>query len=55
MYIPTRSTRILNNSKSKMKNGHSEICWKKADSEIPQKNVFFPEFLSLLKQISVGP
>ena len=35
--------------------GHSEICWKKGDEEIPQKNIIFPEFLSLLKQISVGP
>jgi hypothetical protein len=36
-------------------NGHSEICLKKGDEEIPQKNIIFPEFLSLLKQISVGP
>jgi hypothetical protein len=34
--------------------GHFEICRLGAVEEIPQKNILFPEFLRLLRQISMG-
>jgi len=34
--------------------GHFEICRLGAVEEIPQKNILFPEFLRLLRQISRG-
>jgi hypothetical protein len=37
-----------------MKNSHSEICRLGTAEKIAQKNIIFPQFLRLIRQISVG-